>query len=347
MKRSGSAGIRIILLAILLVFLCAGAAADGPAFNSYDAALKYVRENQPQELDVGTVRWQPAALLKLKEEMGSGAVLCFTTNWGGMTLNDKNTEINLNEVKRITAEDVEAVINLCPEVQKINLTEHYYLRNKPITELMEKYPGIEFVWTVTIRGKHKIATDCTAYSTFHEPEEPEKLKSEDLEVLQYVHGLKALDLGHNAITSLDFLKYCPELELLILGDNRGITDITPIGNLTHLQYLELFSTGTADLSPLANCRELIDLNLCYDMKVTDLSALEGLTKLERFWGNHMDGLTAEETERFTALHTGTECVFNGKHATSEGWREHERYEHYRWCLKNQVWIPFSEPLPGK
>ena len=166
---------------------------------------------------------------------------------------------------------------------------------------------------------------------------------------EYVAQLKDSD---HKITEEEFGRYLytrdyPELELLILGDNRGITDITPIGNLTHLQYLELFSTGTADLSPLANCRELIDLNLCYDMKVTDLSALEGLTKLERFWGNHMDGLTAEETERFTALHTGTECVFNGKHATSEGWREHERYEHYRWCLKNQVWIPFSEPLPGK
>ena len=347
MKRSGSAGIQMILLAVLLIFLCAGAAADGPAFNSYDAALKYVRENRPQELDVGKVLWQPADLLKLKEEMGSGAALYFTTDWNGMTLSDKDTEIDLNAVKRITAEDIETLTALCPEVRKINLTKHYYLRNKPVIALMEKYPEIEFVWTVTIDGRHKIATDSTAYSTFNEPESPEKLKSEDLEALRYVPGLKALDLGHNTITSLDFLKYCPELELLILGDNRGITDITAIGNLTHLQYLELFSTGAADLSPLANCTELIDLNLCYDMKVTDLSALDGLTKLERFWGNHMDGLTAEEKERFTALHSGTECVFNGKHATSEGWREHERYEHYRWCLKNHEWIPFGEPLPGK
>ena len=81
MKRSGSAGIQMILLAVLLIFLYAGAAADGPAFNSYDAALKYVRENRPQELDVGKVLWQPADLLKLKEEMGSGAALYFTTDY--------------------------------------------------------------------------------------------------------------------------------------------------------------------------------------------------------------------------------------------------------------------------
>ena len=81
--------------------------------------------------------------------------------------------------------------------------------------------------------------------------------------------------------------------------------------------------------------------------MTDLSPLDGLPNLERFWGNHMDGLTEEEINRFTALHGSTECVFKGIHNTSEGWREHERYDHYRWCLQNQVWIPFSEPLPGK
>ena len=48
MKRSGSAGIRMILLVILLVSLCAAAAADA-AFSSYDAAMKHVRENRPKE----------------------------------------------------------------------------------------------------------------------------------------------------------------------------------------------------------------------------------------------------------------------------------------------------------
>ena len=347
MKKSGFAAGRLILLAVLLAFILAEAAAEGPAFSSYDAAMKYVRANRPQELDAGTVRWQPSDLLKLKEEMEGEAVLHFSTTWGKLVLSDEDTEINLNKVKRITTEDIETVIAICPKAEKITLTKHYYLRNQPVIGLAEKYPEIEFIWTVTLGGTYKIATDCTAYSTFNEPNAPEKLKSGDLEALQYVRGLRALDVGHNEITSLQWLKYCPELELLILGDNRGITDLTPIGNLKHLQYLELFSTGAEDISPLAECTELIDLNLCYDKKVTDLSALDGLTKLERFWGNHMDGLAPGEADRFAALHADTQCVFNGKHATSEGWREHERYNHYRWCLQNQVWIPFGEPLPGK
>ncbi len=333
---------------ILLVLFCFGAAADGPAFNSFNSAMVYVNENHPQELDVGTVHWRPADLLKLKEKMGEGAVLHFTTIWENLTISEQSTEIDLNQVKRISAEDIEAVIALCPGTEKIRLTKHYYLRNKPVLALIEKYPEIEFTWTVTLAGKHRLPSDCTAYSTFNSPdtEKSDQLTSGDLEALQYVPGLKALDLGHNNLTSLDWLKYCPDLELLILGDNWGITDISPIGKLTHLQYLELFMTNVSDISPLADCRELIDLNLCYDRNVTDLSSLDDLPELERFWGNKMI-LTSEEMDRFSAVHKGTQCVFSGPHATSDGWREHERYDHYRWCLKNQTWIPFSEPLPAK
>ena len=339
---------RLILPAVFAAFLCLSfARADGPAFQSFNAAVQYVQENRPAELDVGRVRWAPSDLKRLKDEMGDGAALHFTTVWGGVTLCDGDTEINLNPASGINAETVETVIALCSDVKKITVTKHLNLKNEQMAELIEKNPEIEFVWMVRLGRYHRIASDATAYSTFHEPSETERMISDDLEALQYVHGLKALDLGHNSLTDLDFLKYCPELELLILGENRGINDITPIGNLSHLQYLELFSTGTEDISPLANCSELIDLNLCYEKKVTDLSALDGLEKLERFWGNHMDGLSEEEKTRFAAVHPGCECVFNGKHATSEGWREHERYDHYRWCLKNSKWIPFGEPLPGK
>ena len=345
MRKRLAAG--MLAAAVFAAFLCFGAFADGPAFKSFNAAMEYVRENRPAELDLGRVRWVPSDLKKLKDEMGGGAVLHFTTVWGDVTLCDGDTEIDLNPASGITAETLEAVIALCPAAEKITLTKHRNIRNEEMAELIERYPGITFVWSVRLGRYHRINSDATAYSTFHEPSETERMISGDLEALQYVPGLKALDLGHNSLTDLDFLRYCPDLELLILGENKGITDISMIGTLSHLQYLELFSTGAADIRPLANCRELLDLNLCYCKQVTDLSALDGLEKLERFWGNHMDGLSEEEKDRFAAAHPGCECVFNGQHATSEGWREHERYDHYRWCLKNSRWIPFGEALPGK
>ena len=345
-KKRFIAGV-LILLAAMMTALAGTGSAEGPAFSSLNEAAKYVRENSPRELDVGTVRWRPSDLLKLKEGMSGEAALHFSTTWGSLILTDRDTEIDLNQVERITLEDVETVITLCPDVKKITMTKHYYLRNDPVIGLLSRYPEIEFIWMVAIKGRYRLPSNCEAYSSFNTPDEENKLKSEELEALQYVHGLKALDLGHNDITTLDWLKYCPDLELLILSDNKRIKDITPIGELKHLQYLEIFSTDTVDISPLANCTELIDLNLSAQKNVTDLSPLDGLTKLERFWGTRMYGLSEEEKERFTAVHEGVQISFNAKHQTSDGWREHERYPHYCWCLKHQEWIPFGEPLPGK
>lgn len=346
MSKTGRITGWLILLAMMAGICLGSAAAEGPAFPSYNAAATYVKENRPLELDVGEVRWQPSDLIKLKDAMGEGAVIRFSTNWGGVTITDGDREIDLNPVThRISAGDIEDLIALCPQVRCITVTKHSYLKNQEVIDLMDRYPEIEFIWMVAIKGRYRLPSNCTAYSTLNGPDEPNKLHSENLEALQYVHGLKALDLGHNEIIDLEWLKYCPELEMLILSDNRRIKDITPIGELKNLQYLEIFSTDVVDISPLANCTELLDLNLSADKSVTDLSPLDGLTKLERFWGTRMYGLTEEEKERFTAVHEGVQISFNAKHQTSDGWREHERYDHYCWCLKHQEWIPFGEPLP--
>ena len=318
-----------------------GSAEKQPVFKSYKDAYAYVKENHPEELDLGTVTYKPTDLYKIKQEMGEDKILHFETTWHKMNLTENTEEIDLNVLDNLAPENIEAYIQICPAVKKITLTKHYTIKNEKIIEYMEKYPDIEFVWMVQIKGRYRLPSNCTAYSTMNNPNAEGKLQSEDLEVLKYVPGLKALDVGHNKITTLDWLKYCPDLEFLILGDNKGITDITPIGNLKHLQYLELFTTGVEDITPLSNCTEMIDLNLSYCKKLTDITPLDTMHKLERFWGNHMDGLSEEAKEEFAKTHKNTHCVFKGVHATSEGWREHERYDHYIKCLKTRVWIPFE------
>ena len=160
--------------------------------------------------------------MKLKAQMSGEAEIHFSTKWSNLILTDRDTEIDLNQVERISAEDIENVIALCPEVKKITTTKHYYLKNDMMIALTDKYPEIEFVWMVCLKGRYRLPSNCTAYSTLNGPDEPEKLRSGNLDALQYVHGLKALDLGHNDITDLDWLQYCPDLELLILSDNKKI-----------------------------------------------------------------------------------------------------------------------------
>lgn len=332
-----------VLLAFILALGAFAAAepATKPAFRSYADIRKYISANQPKELDIGKVNYKPTDILKLKELMGEGSLIHFTSRWERLAFTEESTELDLNLVGRITKNEMEAILILCPNVRKVTLTKHYYIKNKDMEAFMTQYPDIDFVWMVSLGGRHRVSTESTAYSTMNEPSTEDKITSKDLEALKYVKHLQALDVGHNYITSLDFLQYCPDLELLIIGDNKGITDITPIGTLKHLQYLEMFSTSPDDIKALANCTELIDLNLSYCKKLTSLSDLDGLKKLERFWGNHMDSLDQAEKTRFAEVHPNTSYVFNGYHATSEGWREHERYDHYRECFWKNKWTPFE------
>jgi len=329
---------------------CAGmtAFAEQPVLTSLSEILAYVDENQPMELDLGSVRLRPGDLYTIRQHMPEKAILHFTTRWQEMTISDTDSELDLRSLPyRITGSELEQLIVLLPNVRKIDVTGRYYPSNKEMIPVVDSHPEIEFVWIIRLNTGHALCSTDTAYSSFNDPTNQSlvRMTSKDLEVLRYAPGLKALDLGHNSITDLDFLQYFPDLELLILGENP-IEDIEILGTLTHLKYLELFSVQISDVSPLANCTELLDLNLSYCKKVTDLSVLSGLNAMERFWGAHMDGLSEDQKEQFILSYPQTDVKFNAIHATSDGWREHERYDHYIWCLKNHTWISFDQPLPA-
>ncbi len=339
----------LLLVTLLSGMLCFPAAAEeAPKFKNYDKALSWVKKNHPAELTLEDVRFKPRELLNLRANMAEGGVLHFSTFWCGTTITDRDTYIDLNKGKvSVSQADVEALIALCPDLKKIRFSAHRNLSNKIMFPMIEKYPDIEFVWLLSLNRAHVIPTDATAYSTFNNPNDDYKLRSSDLELLRYVPGLKGLDLGHNSITTLEWLRYCPDLEFLILADN-WISDVTMIGTLSHLQYLEIFlNEPLADISPIGQCTELLDLNISANNKVTDLTALDSLQKLERMWGTRMYGLTDETKEHFIATHPDTLTYFTRYHSTEHGWRKHERYKHYIWCLKNKTWIPFDQPLPSK
>ena len=352
-----------LTVALLLVCgICAAAMADGtPNLKTYKKAMDYVKKNQPMSLNLDKVRFTPKELLAIKQAMPEGAELHFSTNWKNARFADTSEEVDLRECTSGVKEgDLEAIIALCPNVRVINNAAKRYPSNDVMIPLMEKYPDIEFDWMINIRKEHYIASNATAYSTFNQPSKGTKLRSKDLEVLKYCKNLKALDLGHNAITSLSFLKYCPDMEFLILSENK-ITSIKPLKNLKHLKYLEIFTNQITDISALEACTELLDLNICNN-PILDLKPLEKITTLERLWANHCqvkEGYKVTQTlsdaqiKRFKKLHPSCQVDFTGPHPTCGTWRflkkgyKHPRYEHYLWCLRNGRWIPFDQPLPTR
>ena len=328
-----------------VIFLLAGmqlfASADQEVqFSSYRDVMKYIEKNNPTDLDIGTLKIKPSELDKIAKALPDGGKLRFSISWCGTVISDTDEIIDLNgSTTRVTVDDLEILIRLVPGVKKIMTTVHRNLSNKEMIPLIEKYPDIEFVWLINLGNAYTLASDATAYSTMKEASTGHKLTSAELEVLKYAKDLKALDLGHHAITSLDFLKGL-DLELVILACNN-ITDISVLSEMKHLQYAELFMNEITDISPLAACTELLDLNLTRN-KITDLSPLDACTKLERLWAPNNRGMEEETREHFRQTHPNCVANFTAAHSTADGWRKHPRYRHYVPCFKKHVWIPFSE-----
>jgi Leucine-rich repeat (LRR) protein len=328
----------------ILLFVASFALSESLSFKNYKEALEYVKTNQPNELDIGTVRMKPSELLSLLSEMPAGSELHFRTKRNGVVISSDDDEFSAKDISgSITLEDIECLISIMPNLKKVDVSNVRKFSNDVMIPFIEKYPDISFNWHIVINSHHSLSSWNTAYSSYNEPNETVKITSEQAELFRYAPGLKALDLGHNNITSVEFLNYLPDLEFLILGDNP-IEDCTPIGNLLHLKYLELFSVNVTDISPLSSCTELLDINLSHNQEITDLSPLDSASKMERFWGNKMHGISEEEELRFISMHPEAKIIFHGAHATSDGWREHERYDHYRWCFRHHKWISFGNPL---
>lgn len=336
-----------IALVLLFISIYSFVQAEVVSFDSVNAALKYVKKNKPNNLVLENVSFKPTQLLKIRKAMSESSEFHFTSTWGELTFSDDAESLDLTVREAgTTIKELEAIVKLCPNLKYVDNSHKYFPSNNEMFSIMKKYPDIHFDWQVKLGSAYHVSTKATTFSTMNHIDASTKLRSKDLELLKYCPNLKALDLGHNNVTSLDFLQYTPNLELLIIADNK-VTDITPVGKLKHLQYLEIFKNHITDLSPLAECTELLDLNITW-VDATDLTPLDNLPNLQRLWGNMLRKMPEEEIKRYVDSHPNVSVDFQLSHAaTVDGWREHERYEHYIWCFKRHTWIPFDEPLPTR
>ena len=336
-----------LLLCLLSVLLAAaGAAFADDLPTNYAQALKYVKSSQPMEAVASNVGWNVKQLTEIRSALPEGAVFHFTCKWNGIEFSDESETLDLTKAKEALGDkSFRLLLDLCPNVKYVDNSNKRLPSNDTFIPLMEERPDIHFEWVVHLRGEHYCPTNATAYSTLNHTDYGARLKDEHMELLKYVPGLKALDVGHNAFTNLNFLQYFPDLELLIISNNDNVDDLTEVGKLKHLKYLEVHNTHVSDLSPLANCTEILDLNVSSTW-VTDLSALDEITSLDRFWANNLKKLPESEQKRFKELHPNCTADFTVKgSAISHKWREHERYYRFRRCFKHNMWVPFDEPWP--
>ena len=278
-------------------------------------------------------------------------------NFYGTVTVDRNAEyVDLGSVKVPNNDDdyraLYKFLDQLPNVKKVDMFSSE-IRRARIDEMSSRYPDIEFGWTMIIpchnelrpeRTAHHIRTDDTAFSTLHNTTCTEH-SAEDFEILKYCKNLQALDIGHNRVTDLSFLYDLPHLKVLIMACNIDLKDITPIGSLKELQYLEIFKNDINDISCLANCTELVDLNICFN-RISDWSALESLTHLRRLWlfnsNNYSDNIPVPKDAVDALRQALPDCkVDDVSYSTLGGWREHPRYVTINTMFAGTEYIPFT------
>ncbi len=218
--------------------------------------------------------------------------------------------------------------------------------NEDMDALRAAFPQAGIVWS--IKSKYwTIRTDTDHFATWRVVRTDENGKileaysiaydrpgctNEDLDWLQYCHDIIALDVGHNKLTNIEFVRNMPKLKYLITAGN-DITDIGPVADCHELIYFELFADPVTDLSPLSGLDKLLDINIC-SCPVSDLSPLYGLKQLERLWLTPYAFSYARGAEQeFREQVPGCNFHFvSGHDMTGDGWRKHPRYTEYRLAL---------------
>ncbi len=248
------------------------------------------------------------------------------------------TELNLDNTKITSVEQVEQLLAALPNLKRLSLCD-CGLSQAQMGQLFDEHPGVKFVWWIQF-GRYKLRTDATAFTTDLWDGNDFNYNSGTFAPLRYCTDLEMLDLGHNNISNIDGLRGLTKLKVLILADNR-ISDISALEDLKDLEYVELFLNKITDLTPLADKEKLVDLNLFYNPIGNNYEVLKSMTWLKRLWigGCKLSGDQLNDLKR--AL-PDTRINWEGRGSTGNGWREHPHYDTLLRMYETGMFIPFGD-----
>ena len=199
--------------------------------------------------------------------------------------------------------------------------------NDQMDSLGRYFPDTKFVWMIRI-NRWSIRTDQIAFSTYQGHVITYKMTSRDAQQFRYCTDLVALDLGHNSVSDVRFLRYTPQMKLLILVDNSPLSDIHYLKYTPKLMYLEFFVDRVSDLSVFQELPELVDINIGYN-PISDITYLENIPKLERLW-IECTHISYADYQKLCEIYPDAKIVYYGSGSVDQGWRNHERY----WAMRD-------------
>ena len=248
-----------------------------------------------------------------------------------LTLEDEEIDLSYHYIADGWPEVLE--IAECMPNLKTLLMDTCAVGNEDMEKIRDALPDTEVIWRINFGGAYTARTNETRILA-SSPSVGGALGDSDVAVFKYFTKMKYLDIGHNElITDLSFVRYMPDLEVLIIAMNP-LGDLSPLADCPKLEYLELFYSMTDDLSPLAGLKNLKHLNVGHCPMLTDISPIYDLD-LERFYLGTFAScpVPPEQVDHYRELHPDCE-VDNESWESSEGaWRraflEGEKLEWYK------------------
>ena len=289
-----------------------GAVTDQDAY-----AIKYFSDLKRLTVNKAEVDDNLSTLLTAVSENHPDIDLRCSATIYGVEFDNSTERLNLNNIPIQSPDRLCLAIELFPKIKTIEMCD-CGLSNEIMQGLREEYPEITFVWTIRVLNS-KIRTDAQVFSTlatnFSKPGNTETF----LPIFRYCTELRALDLGHMAITDISEIRNLKKLHTLILADNY-ITDISPLTDLKDLVYLELFQNRIQDVSPLLELPNLEDLNLCYNGRMENPTVLTGCTKLKRLYISYCSLDSNEISQLRNGIPSDCEFNYTAPNCVLSGWR---------------------------
>ena len=281
----------------------------------------------------GITQLSPQAVEKLRSAIPGAEFLCCWELYGQLA-SWKTTELRYSKQK-IGNEGIEAFRAALPFLRSLELLRFYNCGMDDydaLAGLNEDFPDVNVVFSVKIAG-YNFMTDTIL---FHCP----LLRDQHTELLKYLPNVLYLDIGHNRyITSVDFIKYLPKLQVVILSITK-IKDISVLAGCPDLEFVELLNTYIDDISPLSGLEKLEYLNIGDMPYLRDISPIYGMTSLKmvRICMRTFDHVPRAQVDELRA--SVPDCFvsdYGGDPSTSGYWRFADKKHTYteRYALLRQ------------
>ena len=299
--------------------------------SSQDAnAMKYFKNIEKLTITDAQIDDNLYAIIKAAQDNNPDVLIACTTELYGIKIDNSIDFLDLNNIQLESPDKLCLAIELFPSIKTIEMC-NCGLSNEIMQGLREEYPDIKFVWYVRFM-QYKVRTDIQVFSTlaidYSRPGNSESFAP----LFKYCTELRALDLGHMAITDISEIRNLKKLHTLILADNF-ITDISPLADLKELNYVELFQNQITDISPLLELPYLEDLNFCYNAPLENPTELVNCKNLKRLYISHCSLDWDEINTLKKGIPDGCEFNYTAANCVYDGWRNNSKNATIRKAFK--------------